>query len=442
MLVHRAILSGQRGSEVTDDKIESGVAPPTVPEYYQWNHDVSRAFQSKTVLIRLDPDTPDGQRSSGRLRWTLPNDTWYDFRMGYITFRFTSEAGGVPTFLRMSRYVWTVIKKQTLRLGATEVEQIDKANLIRTWHRLFMQTTDMQYQDVLLFGGSISDIVRGNQAAGWKFSIPIFFNALTEKPLPLHLSKDRWTLEFNLDNAANCLETDGTDPNFTVSDYRLWFHRVRPSEAFDNMFKDALSKGPIYLKFDTYLNHEFIANATTTTFSQPVNERSTNITSIVVIARDMDTLTDPSQLGKFDTMNFNDLDNYQFRINGELYPPDPVDGSFGIEPWMHLANCMGFWNSYDGDATVWHPSSVIASDVNTDTEVINYTAQKFSIYHNFEEHPHTGLVSGIDMTAKNGVILFQQQWGTPLAANQQIDLFVKVTRILILKPDGSHILIK
>jgi len=209
-------------------------------------------------------------------------------------------------------------------------------------------------------------------------------------------------------------------------------------EKIDSSFANILNKDVLYLRFTSYTRYSFTQAATNTSFSNAITDKNRSIRSLVAVARNQPDLTNPAVNDKFITYQQNSILNYQLNVNGELTPPQAVDCTNGVEPYLHWLRYKDFWTSDKefGGASVC--SSVIGGTTASNTA--GYNSTEFILAYVFDHHHNEpeDFVSGLDLGLNtNSVILNMTFTSTFPTVIQQIDIFVDRDMILRIDQNGK-----
>lgn len=337
------------------------------------------------------------------LRWNIPNEgvKILDFRRATVYFYFSAHiVSSNPTLkVRPSALMWNLVDRFRLEQAGQYVEDRRYYGFQETLsYRVATHIAQQSTTGEALFGDGPRGLrqFKTNNNKVWKYALPIPSTALTKCIMPWYcVGRDGratavpevW-LQWELTSPNNFLEAYGDFSQGTS--YQLSYTITRCVVEYEEIFGDGGNNTiitnwtnlpsafpPIYYR--SFLTNKYPLS---TSLDQTINIefKLSSIIAIYVTFHIDGDLSDPSKYDRFETyLGKGDLPllNYQFDINGCLWPDQPVE--MNDDAWV-----SGYL-MYQRAFQMYH-SRIVQQEV-TPIDAAEFTSNKFILVLDCNEHP-------------------------------------------------------
>lgn len=280
-------------------------------------------------LLQPNDQTYSTPTGNGIIRFRLPNDGVYNFKdsMLFWDVTITQTPNGVNPYLALMNGTWNMIERvRLIQQGQVIQERLDYAKVFNLKMGFLSDPTYLSKMGPL-FGMDTFNNRKANATVTSRYAVPLDLGFLTAGPIPLNSLNGAIDLEITLSQVQDCLDTNGSSNLITVSNIEWYVERIAGA-AWETSWAQRFISGGMKIAFKEWI-----------LFQNPVFQyqhdlkigvRRASLDMVISYFTNLDTLrnTDIITTG-FPDRQFNcqklDLLNYQFRINGEVYPDQAVD---------------------------------------------------------------------------------------------------------------------
>lgn len=290
---------------------------------------------------------------------------WIEFELNLVT------SGAVPTYVRASNGIWTMIRRVELKESEKTVQIIDHYNLLQSILYKFGSEPDADN-----YLGELYGIGTQSQRNAWgsirrNYAIPIPWSSLTRELLNTTLHTGALKLRIIFDAPERWIECSNsptvTQLDFEVRDLRLKFENLTTPVAYRRKIMDIHMSEGIKTIFDEFQLYSSVLDSSSGTVHLTPNKQC--IKSLLTFFRDADTLNDPTVNDKFEDFKPYNLISYHHRFGTNYYQERPVqvDKYLPIESYMHYLTLFGHNN---GNGNFTSCTKIRPSDFKTDSFLI------------------------------------------------------------------------
>lgn len=302
------------------------------------------------------------------IRFILPKKN-IDFRQGYLTFAVTLSATG-STYKRIAQGAFSLIRKIRWFVGSVD-QSIDYYNRIQSFVYALMvnsQTVTTIGQDLLGFGTQADRNAKGTVTT--VYSIPINVGIFSTSMLPL-ASVERdcdFCVEITLENPLWCIETDGTNPNFSITNVRWHYHSLKSEDgSYERSMAADVSSGKLAIGYGQWVS--FQSTIENNIIEARINWQGVSLSNIISYVSNQAEISNPLINDKFITwprvFGGVSVKDFQLMVRDGLWlPPEPIDCSNeAIRAFHQFLDLRGLW-SITGESS--NPSPVDLDSFNFD----------------------------------------------------------------------------
>src|SRR4029077_17653048 len=287
-----------------------------------------RGLAGRRVLVKIRAENQAYSTNMNRqIRFLLPNSYLYDFRYGFIEFTFTIATTG-GSYARIAQGIWSIFNRMRLRWGSVDIEDI------RDWNRIFSILFQASVPNLVATNIGVTDMGIGSQgqrnfqgSTTCTVYMPLWSGVLNSCFIPFHALKDGLYLELFLDDPTTFVETDGTNPQITVSNLVLHGERLDlESQYLQEVYNYVRTYG---LEF-AYHSWERYINALTTGSTQQItiNNKSSSVNCFLNLFVNSAQINTTTVNDKFINWPYIlspgvGLTQYNALINGVVFPDEP-----------------------------------------------------------------------------------------------------------------------
>lgn len=284
---------------------------------------------------------------NGIVRIRLPNDGAYDFRwsMFLVDLTITNTPAGIAPYLALMNGAWNIFDRfRLLQQGNVIQERNDYA---KCYNLVFILQSDPQYVSAVgqLFGIDILANRIINATGVTTYSIPIDTGILTQGIIPFNVLNGAIDVELYMSLPNDSLDTNGTNNLTTLQNIQWFVERIAGAEYETKLATIYQSGLNIAFKEMILFQNPIIQ----VVHDLKIGVRRASIDYILSYFTNNDTLRnmDVNTTG-FQNRQWNwqklQLLNYQFRINGMVFPDQAVDCTNNATRAYHmLLNLTKSW---------------------------------------------------------------------------------------------------
>lgn len=302
------------------------------------------------------PENQQGYTTKGdnRIRFKIPNNEIMDLRRSSLEMIVTLEKTG-GTYIRLAQGC-PIIDRARIVIGKFESEnQFYNRCMNYQWNTGVDAAVQSSVgQDKMGYGSQIDRNAFGADASGTKYTIIMKAGLLNMDILPMKIlskmggyGKEAF-IELTLAVPSQCIETDGTNPEITVSGLE-WNYNQLSGAAWESRLENIVRQPGFcfgYREWSCYQN-----SVTSTSNDLQIPWRGSSINSIHSILVDGSALNDSTKNDRYTTWlktlsNGSSVTQYQYNFNNTWVPQeaiscrDDADRAYDI----YLAD-QGLWDN-------------------------------------------------------------------------------------------------
>ncbi len=291
------------------------------------------------------------------VRFIVPMEN-IDFTRGQLLATITiTKTGG--TYARLAQGAFSAISRVRMTLGTVEDEcQYFNRTMSMIWNSQI--TTEVEStigQDLCGFGTQAERDTKGSSATGTEYAIVLRCGFLYQSVLPLReflsasgcANPQFCTIELYLENPLTCIETDGTNPQFTVSNVKWNYHQIVSSDgAYEASLRNKIRSGTLKLGYESW--SVFQNSVLNSDNDLHIQWKGDSLKTIVTALVDGSTLNDPTVDDKFTTwLKTNGgaaVTQFQHQINNYWFPQEAIiTTGTANRAYLQYLNYIGVWSS-------------------------------------------------------------------------------------------------
>ncbi len=306
-------------------------------------------------------DNVNSSNGNNIIHFDLPAETM-DLRDGFLIVNIKlSKTGG--TYVRMAQGSWSWIDYIRISAGGGYDERIQYYG--RLYSMLWNTTAAPEVQstigqDLLGLGSQATRNTWGADSSGTQFVIPVRCGLLNQGFLPLKnlctpTNGQSVFVELVIDNPANFIETDGSNPQIEITNCRWSYdqligdsERSSGRDMFVAAIDSEIARGLVlgYKHWSVY--QQPVLNSSN---DIPINSKVSSLNAILTTIVDGSTLNSTTTNDKYTTWpktfsNSKTYTNFQWQINNNWIPFEPIDcQGDALRAYMHLLRFQGVWES-------------------------------------------------------------------------------------------------
>lgn len=328
-------------------------------------------------------DNVNSSNGNNIIHFDLPAETM-DLRDGFlqVTIKLTKTGG---TYVRMAQGSWSWIDYIRVVAGGGYEDRVQYYN--RFYSLLWNTTISPEVQstigqDLLGIGTQATRNTWGAASNGTTFIVPVRCGILNQGLLPLKnlctpLNGQSVFVELVIDNPANFIETDGSNPQIEITNCRWSYDQLigdSESSSGSDMFVAAIAS-EVNRGLTLGYKHWSVYQQPVINSSNdiPINSKVSSLNAILTTIVDGSTLNSTTTNDKFTTWPKTltgpvTYTNFQWQINNNWIPFEPIDCSGdALRAYLHLLRYQGVW---DSKGIMNFPASITLDSFNSDQFVL------------------------------------------------------------------------
>lgn len=307
--------------------VKAGLAARRVP--VKWRSEQQTYSSNGNKLVRI----------------ILPDGALFDTRSGYLSFDLAITTTG-GAYKRVHSGIFSILNRMRILVNSKEVENILDYNDIysKLWEMTNpnLTTSNIAIQS-LGFGTQAQRNVLG-AAASTSYACPLFGGVLNTELLPFDNLSTGMVLEFYLEDPLRCIETDGTAPQYTVTNVIFHMERLELDPSYRSFIAAYIRANGLQLGFHTW-ERNIAALTQGTSQNIVINQKSSSVNGILNYFTLSTNSTVTTVNDKFLTWLPLGLSTYSVNVNGTIFPDEPIDcvASNGFEIFQIYARWQRKW---------------------------------------------------------------------------------------------------
>jgi len=389
-----------------------------VPPALSLANDSALGIDIKSTPVR-QKSTVESYLPGEKIIINLPSD-FVDFRDFYLTmFAQITTPGAGSTYDRFSMPFGSIVEKIECFFGSTKVVSIENYGLLRAIWRAAKPSAVTNNLDE----GSSTPATRAAQSVAGRQYIFRPEIQLLEEVLPLHKSSMPFRIELTLGDVNSVLESDGTNPVFTVSQVYAHYRTMVVPDSYDALLDAKIASGSFLIPFRSWSEYNDTTLSGNSVTIQIGSARFKSVNRLLAVMRGLADSQDLTVDGKMNTFNANGLSTLSLKVGQRIFPPDfydlNIDTNFYelMQVFVNTTNNRYHGRDRFGDilgAATWSTgSTVMPFDLRDDQGVDE------DLYGN-----------GIDTSSGNNILLLRINLGGAPAATQKTSTYTEYEAVL------------
>lgn len=375
--------------------------------------------------VRINPERETYSRTKNQfLTLRLPNTHFWDCRRAYLLLDLSVSAQG-GTYLRIAQGIWTLFQRWRVLYNRREIEDRFEYGRLTTILYTSLQDYNIAKKLESLYGIGSAAEREANAATLTRYVVPLDLTSLMTTIMPAKCLKTYIELEGYLNDPFAFFETDGTDPDYTISNIDWHVERLTLSPGLYARYKSEINSKGLMVHFNSF--RHYLNNFQSRSADLKIEHASDSVNYILncfVPEAEQNVLTIDDKYLKWEKV---DQINYQARVNARRYPEAEIDTSDpkSVEPYMIYLK-WGDWWKQNGRGNQFIPISV--EDFNTD---------KYLWILDFRAHPGENSINPFGTRKANVDIIITTKHNSVPAQPYQVHHFVNYGIIMQILPNGT-----
>lgn len=320
------------------------------------------AIQREPVILRPQ-NNQYSTDSDSVIRFLLPCENM-DLRRSHFNFRVRIQTTGPTTYKRIAQGAFSLINRVRVVIGRSEQDyQYYNRSMAHLWNTGVDADVESSIgQDKMGFGTAADRNAEGADPNGTIYTIPIRCGLLSCDVLPLlSLAGDSSTakrravsqnqqafVELTLEQGSQCIETDGTNPQFIVDDIQWNYIRLN-SDIYQDSVYNKIASGSVrlgYRHWDVYQNS--VQSAST---DVQLIWKGSSLNGIHNILVDGQSINNPLIDDKFITWKktlslTSTVTKFQHLINNNWFPQEAINcQGYADRAYQQYLGWEGLWDN-------------------------------------------------------------------------------------------------
>ena len=352
------------------------------------------------------------------IRFNFPTDRLVNLSEIKLKFSALITGGTTPSF---ENFIPSIFARARIYMNGANQEWVNLSN-----KNLF---DNIQYQakgaanNMAVFLGVDSQANRRTYAsAGRAYMTKPLAQIAPDSFLPLPLARGYLSVEFYPANPNTCVESAAAITSYTLSNVGLIYDAVIPTQDYLDRLVQMAAAGDLKYNFLSWDYTNRPCAGTQNDLNIPSNAKS--VRALYAVQRLSSATSTIATNDKLSTWGFNTTTQYQFKLNGNSFPQDPVviDAN-GVEGIMGVLKTVNDSDELD----LW--------TLDTQLTYANYVSGKFIICAQFDKAQNSdSFFSGVDMSNSTGVDINIQMAAT---SNNTLDVFLVKDVFVSLDASGN-----
>ncbi len=305
----------------------------------------------------------DNGRYSGNtnklIRFDIPKEQIWDFTTGYFSGRVKLSHGpttvdGNPGYIRLRNGSWSLIERQRHLSNLQPIEEIYPYNVVYNWQYFFenSRTYINEYRELYGLGTQAERESWATEERTYFFPCDLGF--IAAGPFPAKFMKPMQSIEFQLIDPSQCIETNYAQFGYEISSLRLHSFKLETKFpgavneytgiTWEEGFRNYVLSGQYSVMFDQWDYYQNAPVQLNGDYLIPV--KTAAIQGIYTFFGN--TIDQSNPLRDNYNIEFPKLDVAQFflRVFTRQWPSQPVDcqNDNGTEPYILYVNMVNAWH--------------------------------------------------------------------------------------------------
>lgn len=264
----------------------------------------------------------------GKIQFTFPNEMM-DFKNSTFQFTLNGTAGGGATYTRINQGIKSIINRITVQAGSKTILDINNYNQVSLLNDL-SKDFNLQSTSLKVAMGYGTPTERNNYFASSTKVYAVQLYSLHEEfwhaIMPYNMTKVQLVMNIYLEEANKCIESDGTNPTFTINNCEYHYSSLVPSDGWVNMFNQRLSSVdnfPTY-SYNSYdvIEDQSLCQVGVSNISKVLTFKYSQLSGIGIIFRNLAGIDSFATNNKLNNFVYPAITNRQLKIGGISFPND------------------------------------------------------------------------------------------------------------------------
>ncbi len=412
----------QQGASLDDTLLKN--FPVVIPDNVKF-HQAKVALQAKRTVIKIRAENQTySSANNQQIRIKFPNNALYDTRYGYFTCNLTVTATG-GTYVRLANGAFSAFDRLHNIFGSSEIEDIRNYNELQNivWNATVLpDVTGSIGVPNMGFG---TQLQRNGYAAGHNFVIPLYSGVLNTELLPVHNVNAGLIIELFLANAVNCVETDGTNPVVVADNIIFYVERMDMDSAYTAFIKNWVATYGLQIGFVSWERYVNSLN-TGTQQNITINNRASSVDGFYNIFVNSAQIANTTINDKFVNWTNPGLIQYNMLINGSIYPDEPIDTLTNNAAQAYCIY-LRWLNKQRLDGAI---------DLQVPIPAQFFNVNQFLFIMDMNPYPGQNLIVPFSTLGNNATIILNLTFAAPIAANLQLNTWVRYYKQIAIYGNG------
>lgn len=407
-----------------------------IPEAIRFRQSKS-ALAAKRVPVKIRAENQTYSSNNNRqIRIMFPNNTLYDTRYGFLTFDLSITTTG-GTYKRMANGIFSAFDRLHIIYNSTEVDDLRDYNRIQNviWYSSIDPDVTANIAQMPINGTS-GGMGLGTQAernvvgsGTTSYACPLYSGILNTELLPVQDISGGMIIELYIGDPTSYVETDGTNPQVTISNVLFYVERLELDSDYMSFIKGYIATNGLQMGFCTF---ERYINSLTTGAQQnlTINNKNSSVDSFYNLFLNSATISTTTVNDKFQIWTNPGLTQYNMLVNGTIYPDEPIDT---------LTNgAYQAFQIYCRNQGKWALNVMIPLKPPIPFQFFNSDSFLFIVdMQPYPEDASQGLINPFTTLGNNATIILKLVFAGVIAANLQCDTWVRFFRQVAIRRNGS-----
>lgn len=387
---------------------------------------IKQGLRARRVPVKIRAEQQSYSSNGNKLvRLMMPNNELYDTRKGYFTFNVAGTVTG-GTYARFAQGIHSILNRVRILFGSTEVEDIREYNQIAS----ILYEMKQPAQVTANIGAAMGFDTQANRETAYAtkdYKIGCMSGVLGTELLPLDNINAGMIIEMYLEDPMACVETDGANPQYTLSNLEFHCERLVLDQAYRNYIRDTVRSQGLQLGFHSWAHYQ--TNMGTGSRQQlQINHRSGSVNGILHTFRDSSVYTDPQVDNKFLFWDPLTIQDTQVKVNNSIFPDEPIDCVYATraEPYQGYLRWTNHW---DLDSI-----NAFAPPISNQA----FATNRFILIDDFEPYPEVDdIINPMSTEMNNSTILKMLNFTGAIGSGYQLDSWVEYFTQIGINSNGT-----
>lgn len=395
-------------------------AIPQSLDFFQ-NVPIINKYVSKREETFVYPEAANSGYSpqNSIIRFSLSNGM-LDLRKSSWEFYATASATG-GTYVRFSKGITCTVNRLRVMCGTTVLEDIINFNLLYAAKLLSKDPAFLSTSATVLMGyGDAAARNTDNANPNRRYVVNLgFLSDLLNRVIPQNYMNSQLRIELYMEQAGRCIETDGTNPTYTINNNQFHYSLLKTTSEFDNLIQFPILIS--YKSWENYVN-QYAASTNNSQTIIPIKKRQ--MTGIFSVSRNQTDTNNPASNDKFQTYQlYSQFGNSRYKINNTYFPLDKVEDTY--DSYIQMVD---FWR-VKYNQPIQYGNSWPTSFINAQNICQRTSADEADDY-----------ICGIDTSKDTSSVVSEITFNSGVPALQEVQYYAQYYNVITINGDKSVVL--